>query len=131
MSSFPAITSLMYVVNPKRNDTISDLEVVLYKGKDHMIEEMENLKFKIGPVSFFQTNSLQAYKLYQVARDFADLRGMKLCMIFIQEQEQLPILSLQRIKRLLGLKVYRLLFKMLMLILRSTGLKIRFSLLVI
>lgn len=72
---FPSITSLMYVVNPKRNDTISDLEVILYKGRDHMIETMEDLKFMIGPVSFFQTNSLQAYKLYQVARDFADLSG--------------------------------------------------------
>lgn len=75
---FPSITSLMYVVNPKRNDTISDLEVLLYKGRDHMIETMENLKFKIGPVSFFQTNSLQAYKLYQVARDFANLNGTEL-----------------------------------------------------
>jgi len=72
---FPAITSLMYVVNPKRNDIISDLEVILYKGKDHLIETMEGLSFKIGPVSFFQTNSLQAYRLYQTARDFADLKG--------------------------------------------------------
>jgi 23S rRNA (uracil1939-C5)-methyltransferase len=72
---FPMITSLMYVVNPKRNDIISDLEIILYKGKDHLIETMEGLNFRIGPVSFFQTNSLQAYKLYQVAREFADLRG--------------------------------------------------------
>ena len=72
---FPMITSLMYVVNPKRNDIISDLEVILYKGKDHLIETMEGLSFKIGPVSFFQTNSLQAYRLYQIAREFADLKG--------------------------------------------------------
>jgi 23S rRNA (uracil1939-C5)-methyltransferase len=72
---FPMITSLMYVVNPKRNDTISDLEIILYNGKDHLIETMEGLNFKIGPVSFFQTNSLQAYKLYQIAREFADLQG--------------------------------------------------------
>ena len=74
-AKFPSITSLMYVVNPKRNDIISDLEVVLYKGKDHLVETMEGLKFKIGPVSFFQTNSLQAYRLYQVVREFADLQG--------------------------------------------------------
>jgi 23S rRNA (uracil1939-C5)-methyltransferase len=74
-SGFPSINSLMYVVNPKRNDTISDLEVIPYKGQDHLIETMEGLKFRIGPVSFFQTNSLQAYKLYQIARAFADLKG--------------------------------------------------------
>jgi 23S rRNA (uracil1939-C5)-methyltransferase len=77
-SRFPIITSLMYVVNPKRNDTISDLEVLLYKGKDHLIETMGDLKFKIGPVSFFQTNSLQAYNLFKVAKDFAGLSGTEI-----------------------------------------------------
>jgi 23S rRNA (uracil1939-C5)-methyltransferase len=72
---FPEITSLMYVINPKRNDTITDLDVVLYKGKDHIIEEMEGLIFKIGPKSFFQTNSKQAYKLYSIAREFASFKG--------------------------------------------------------
>ena len=71
---FPEITSLMYVINGKCNDTITDQEVLVFKGKDHIIEEMEGLRFKVGPKSFYQTNSAQAYELYKVARDFADLR---------------------------------------------------------
>jgi len=72
---FPQITSLMYVVNSKHNDVISDLPVQLYKGEPFIMETMENLKFKIGPVSFFQTNSDQAYRLYSCAREFAGLTG--------------------------------------------------------
>ncbi|HEY4786277.1 MAG TPA: 23S rRNA (uracil(1939)-C(5))-methyltransferase RlmD [Bacteroidales bacterium] len=72
---FPEITSLMYVINQKVNDTITDQDIILFKGKDHIIEEMEGLKFKVGPKSFYQTNSEQAYKLYKVARDFARLTG--------------------------------------------------------
>jgi 23S rRNA (uracil1939-C5)-methyltransferase len=74
-NKFPEITSLMYVINPKANDTISDLEVKLFSGKDHIIETMEDLRFKVGPKSFYQTNSLQAYELYKVAREFAGLNG--------------------------------------------------------
>ena len=72
---FPELTSLMYVINPKLNDTFSDLEVNLYKGMPHIIVEMEGLKFKIGPKSFYQTNSRQAYELYKIVRDFAELKG--------------------------------------------------------
>jgi 23S rRNA (uracil1939-C5)-methyltransferase len=72
---FQEITSLMYVINGKRNDTVADLDVVPYSGKDHLIEEMEGLKFKVGPKSFYQTNSRQAYKLYCIVRDFAQLSG--------------------------------------------------------
>jgi 23S rRNA (uracil1939-C5)-methyltransferase len=72
---FPQITSLMYVINEKGNDTIHDQEILVYKGLDHIVEEMEGLKFKIGPKSFYQTNSEQAYELYKVARDFADFKG--------------------------------------------------------
>jgi 23S rRNA (uracil1939-C5)-methyltransferase len=72
---FTAITSLMYVINSKPNDTITDQEIICYKGNDHIFEEMEGLRFKIGPKSFYQTNSQQAYKLYKVAREFADLKG--------------------------------------------------------
>ncbi len=75
---FPEITSLMYVINPKANDTISDLEVKLFAGKDHIIETMEDLKFKVGPKSFYQTNSIQAYELYKVAREFARLTGSEI-----------------------------------------------------
>lgn len=72
---FPEITSLMYVINEKGNDTITDQNVITYKGDDHIFEEMEGLKFKIGPKSFYQTNSQQAYKLYKTARELAALTG--------------------------------------------------------
>ncbi|MCL1938548.1 MAG: 23S rRNA (uracil(1939)-C(5))-methyltransferase RlmD [Candidatus Azobacteroides sp.] len=72
---FPEITSLLYIINSKANDTITDQTVHVFKGKDHIFEEMEGLKFKIGPKSFYQTNSEQAYRLYQIVRDFADLTG--------------------------------------------------------
>ena len=68
---FPEIVSLLYVVNLKMNDTIGDQEVKVYWGQDHLIEEMEGLKFKVGPKSFYQTNTEQAYELYKVAREFA------------------------------------------------------------
>ena len=74
-SQFPQITSLMYVINQKCNDIISDLPIVTWSGKDHIIEQMEDLKFKVGPKSFYQTNSEQAYRLYSVVRDFAALTG--------------------------------------------------------
>lgn len=74
-NEFPEITSLMYVVNQKGNDTITDQEVVLFSGLDHIREKMEGLMFKIGPKSFYQTNSGQAYELYKIAREFAALTG--------------------------------------------------------
>ena len=76
--SFPQITSLMYVINNKCNDTIGDLDVEVFKGNDHIFEEMEGLRFKVGPKSFYQTNSDQAYNLYKVAREFAGLTGNEL-----------------------------------------------------
>lgn len=76
--SFPEITSLLYVINEKCNDTITDQEVLVFKGKDHMIEEMEGLQFKVGPKSFYQTNSEQAYNLYKITREFAGLTGNEL-----------------------------------------------------
>ena len=75
---FPKITSLQYVINPKGNDTIYDQNVILFKGRDYILEEMEGLQFKIGPKSFYQTNSKQAYELYKITRDFADLSGNEL-----------------------------------------------------
>jgi 23S rRNA (uracil1939-C5)-methyltransferase len=76
--SFPEITSLLYIINNKCNDTINDLDVHVFRGKDHIFEQMEGLRFKIGPKSFYQTNSEQAYNLYKVARDFAHLTGEEL-----------------------------------------------------
>ncbi len=76
--NFPEITSLLYVINLKVNDTIGDQEVITFSGRDYIEEEMEGLKFRVGPKSFYQTNSRQAYTLYKVARDFADLSGNEL-----------------------------------------------------
>jgi 23S rRNA (uracil1939-C5)-methyltransferase len=73
-AKFPEIISLFYIVNTKFNDSVGDLDPVCYRGKDHIIEEMEGLRFKVGPKSFYQTNSAQAYELYKVARDFACLK---------------------------------------------------------
>jgi 23S rRNA (uracil1939-C5)-methyltransferase len=74
-AEFPQITSLYYVINEKLNDSIGDQSPVLYKGDEAIFEEMEGLRFKIGPKSFYQTNSRQAYRLYSVAREFAALTG--------------------------------------------------------
>lgn len=76
--TFPEITSLLYIINNKVNDTITDLDVHVFRGNDHIFEEMEGLRFKVGPKSFYQTNSEQAYELYKVARNFAGLTGNEL-----------------------------------------------------
>ncbi|UCE93344.1 MAG: 23S rRNA (uracil(1939)-C(5))-methyltransferase RlmD [Flavobacteriaceae bacterium] len=72
--NFKDITSLQYIINEKGNDSIYDQDIILFKGRDHIFEEMEGLKFKIGAKSFYQTNSSQAYELYKIARDFADVK---------------------------------------------------------
>lgn len=74
-SQFPWINSLQYIINTKRNDSLQDQEPVVYKGAPYIIEQLENLKFKVGPKSFFQTNSAQALRLYQITREFAGLTG--------------------------------------------------------
>ncbi|MDO4319210.1 MAG: 23S rRNA (uracil(1939)-C(5))-methyltransferase RlmD [Bacteroidales bacterium] len=77
-AEFPEITSLLYVVNLKANDTITDQEIITHSGRDYIEEEMEGLRFRVGPKSFYQTNSRQAYELYKVAREFAGLTGDEL-----------------------------------------------------
>ncbi|WP_285010702.1 23S rRNA (uracil(1939)-C(5))-methyltransferase RlmD [Pedobacter faecalis] len=75
---FPEITSLLYIVNQKRNDTIFDQEVITYAGRDYIFEEMDGLRFKIGPKSFYQTNSEQAFELYKITKEFAGFKGDEL-----------------------------------------------------
>jgi 23S rRNA (uracil1939-C5)-methyltransferase len=77
-ANFPEITSLLYTINTKVNDTFGDLDIVTFSGKDFIEEEMEGLRFRVGPKSFYQTNSHQAYELYKVARNFAGLTGNEL-----------------------------------------------------
>ena len=78
LKKVPSISSLLYIHNTKANDTISDQEIHVFHGSDHIFEQMEGLKFKIGPKSFYQTNSRQAYELYKITRDFASLTGNEL-----------------------------------------------------
>ena len=75
---FPQITSLLWLDNQKCNDTIGDQDIQVYKGLDHIMLHMEDLRFKVGPKSFYQTNTRQAYNLYKVAREFAGLTGDEL-----------------------------------------------------
>jgi len=74
-NTFKDITSLQYIINEKGNDSIYDQDIILFMGKDHIYEEMEGLRFKINAKSFYQTNSVQAYELYKIAREFANLKG--------------------------------------------------------
>jgi 23S rRNA (uracil1939-C5)-methyltransferase len=77
-NKFPQITSLQYVINSKANDTLYDQDIILYKGRDYILEEMEGLHFSINAKSFYQTNSDQAYELYKITREFAGLTGNEL-----------------------------------------------------
>jgi 23S rRNA (uracil1939-C5)-methyltransferase len=77
-AEFPQITSLIYVINPKKNDSLNDQIPVLYRGDNYLVEEMDGLKFRIGPKSFYQTNTKQALKLYRVVKDFAGLSGREI-----------------------------------------------------
>ncbi|WP_316823198.1 23S rRNA (uracil(1939)-C(5))-methyltransferase RlmD [Pedobacter gandavensis] len=76
--NFPEVTSLLYIINQKKNDTIFDQEVITYAGRDHIFEEMNSLKFKIGAKSFYQTNSMQALELYKITKEFAGFSGNEL-----------------------------------------------------
>ncbi|MEI6047457.1 MAG: 23S rRNA (uracil(1939)-C(5))-methyltransferase RlmD [Bacteroidota bacterium] len=77
-SEFPQVTSLMYVINSKGNDSLNDQNVILYKGDNHLVENMDGLRFRIGPKSFYQTNTRQALQLYHVAKEFAGLSGKEI-----------------------------------------------------
>ena len=77
-TEFKSINSLLYIINHKKNDTIFDQDIHTYEGADHIFENMDGLKFKIGPKSFYQTNSAQAFELYKIARDFANFKGDEL-----------------------------------------------------
>lgn len=101
---FPQITSLNYVINEKGNDTIADQEVVLFKGKEYIEEEMEGLRFKIRPKSFFQTNTVQAYELYKVARDFAGLTGEELVYDLYTGTGTIALFVAKQAKKVVGVE---------------------------
>jgi 23S rRNA (uracil1939-C5)-methyltransferase len=101
---FPQITSLMYVINTKSNDTILDLEIILFKGKSYFYEEMEGLKFKVGPKSFYQTNSKQAYSLYKKVREFSEFKGTEIVYDLYTGTGTIANFIARNVKKVIGLE---------------------------
>ncbi|OEY73658.1 23S rRNA (uracil(1939)-C(5))-methyltransferase RlmD [Salegentibacter salarius] len=102
---FPEITSLQYVINEKGNDTIYDQEVICYKGRDHIFEQMEGLQFKINAKSFYQTNSAQAYELYKITRVFADLKGDEIVYDLYTGTGTIAQFVAKKAKKVIGVEV--------------------------
>ena len=105
LEQVPSITTLLYTINTKWNDTIYDLHPVLYHGKGFVIEKLENFSFKIGPKSFFQTNTLQAEKLYSIARDFAGLTGNEIVYDLYCGTGSIGIFVSKLAKKIIGVEV--------------------------
>jgi 23S rRNA (uracil1939-C5)-methyltransferase len=103
-SKFPKITSLLYVVNSKANDTITDQEIITFRGESAIFEEMEGLKFKIGAKSFYQTNSEQAYNLYKIVRDFADFSGDELLYDLYTGTGTIANFVAKNVKKVIGIE---------------------------
>ncbi|MBT8269837.1 MAG: 23S rRNA (uracil(1939)-C(5))-methyltransferase RlmD, partial [Bacteroidia bacterium] len=104
IENFPEIRSLLYVINQKANDTIYDQEVICYNGRDHILEKMEGLTFKINAKSFYQTNSKQAFKLYDVARDFARLTGEELVYDLYSGTGTIALFLAKQAKHIIGVE---------------------------
>ena len=105
LQKFPQITSLLYTINTKRNDSIFDLEPQVYFGKGFVEEHLEDFKFKIGPKSFFQTNTIQGTKLYQITRDFAELTGKEIVYDLYCGTGSIGIFCSQAAKKIIGVEV--------------------------
>ena len=101
---FPQISSLLYLDNQKCNDTIGDQQIITFKGKDHIYELMEDLRFKVGPKSFYQTNTDQAYHLYCVAREFAQLTGQEMVYDLYTGTGTIANFVARRAKRVIGIE---------------------------
>jgi 23S rRNA (uracil1939-C5)-methyltransferase len=102
---FPSITTLLYTINTKWNDSLYDLEPVVYSGKGYVIEKLEDFQFKIGPKSFFQTNSKQAERLYQVTREFAELTGHEVVYDLYCGTGSIGIFVSQQAKKIIGVEM--------------------------
>jgi 23S rRNA (uracil1939-C5)-methyltransferase len=105
MRQFPSVTTLVYTINTKKNDSINDLEPVVYHGKGFVIERMEDFQFKIGPKSFFQTNSKQGEQLYKVTRDFADLTGNEIVYDLYCGTGSIGIFVSKKAKKIIGVEM--------------------------
>ncbi len=104
LKEFPDVTSLQYVINEKGNDTIYDQDVIKYHGRDYILEEMEGLKFKINAKSFYQTNSDQAYELYKITRNFANLTGDELVYDLYTGTGTIAQFVSKKAKRVIGIE---------------------------
>ncbi|MRT15763.1 23S rRNA (uracil(1939)-C(5))-methyltransferase RlmD [Vitellibacter sp. q18] len=104
VDKFPKLTSLLYVINSKGNDTLYDQDIQLFHGRDHIFEEMEGLKFKINAKSFYQTNSEQAYELYKITRDFAELTGNELVYDLYTGTGTIAQFVAKRAKKVIGVE---------------------------
>ena len=102
---FPSITTLLYTVNLKKNDSMQDLEPVTYSGKGYVIEKLEDFQFKIGPKSFFQTNSSQAEKLYRLTREFAELDGSQVLYDLYCGTGSIGIFCSRNAKKIIGVEL--------------------------
>lgn len=102
---FPAITTLLYTINTKWNDSLYDLEPIVFSGKGYAIEKLENFQFKIGPKSFFQTNTKQAEKLYQITRDFAELTGKETVYDLYCGTGSIGIFVSEKAKKIIGVEM--------------------------
>jgi 23S rRNA (uracil1939-C5)-methyltransferase len=102
---FPAITTLLYTINQKWNDSLNDLEPVAYHGKGYVIEKLEDFEFKIGPTSFFQTNTRQGEQLYKVAREFADLTGKETVYDLYCGTGSIGIFLSKKAKKIIGVEM--------------------------
>lgn len=105
LAKFPSITTLLYTVNTKWNDSLYDLEPIAYHGKGYVIEKLEDFQFKIGPKSFFQTNTRQAEKLYQVTRDFAELTGTETLYDLYCGTGSIGIFVSEKAKKIIGVEM--------------------------
>ena len=103
-AEFPGVRSLNYIINSKKNDSIADLECLNYSGSDAIYEVMEGLKFRIGPKSFYQTNSEQAYKLYGVVRDFASLSGNEILYDLYTGTGTIALFLASQAKKVIGIE---------------------------
>ena len=105
LEKFPGITTLLYTINPKWNDSLNDLEPVAYYGKGYVIERLEDFEFKIGPTSFFQTNTRQGEELYKVARDFAELSGNETVYDLYCGTGSIGIFLSRKAKKIIGVEM--------------------------
>lgn len=106
-AQFPSITTLLYTINEKKNDSLFGLEPIVYSGKGYAIETLENFKFKIGPKSFFQTNTYQGERLYQAAREFAELTGNETVYDLYCGTGSIGIFVSEKAKKIVGIEVVK------------------------